>query len=150
MEITRFDFIFSYWILFWFICYQIKLIQFNPKNAIIFSIIVNIIMFIFLIYNKSNRYYLFKFLFINTIIKIIPFLLIYKTKTTSKDNYFFLSLLFLYIFWIYFNQFIGIHSVNQTFHDIFVAYIKNDENNKETILSHYYDKTFNYLYKNKI
>jgi hypothetical protein len=146
-KIIRIDFIFSYWILFWFICHKIKLISFNPRDAIIFSICVNFMMFLFLIYNKSSRYYLFKFSFINTMLKIIPFITLYNTKTTPKDNYFLLLLLCLYLIWIYFNQFIGFQSINQTFDDMFVAYMKNGENDKETILSHYYDKSFNYLYK---
>ena len=31
-QYIRIDFIFSYWILFWFIGYQLKLIPFNPKD----------------------------------------------------------------------------------------------------------------------
>jgi hypothetical protein len=149
-KIVRVDFIFSYWIFFWFVIYQIKLIPYNPKDAIIFAVVVNIIMLLYLIYNKSRGYYLFKFSFINTIIKIIPLLTLYNTKTTSKDNVFLLLILFLYLLWIYFNQLIGIQSVKQTIDDMFVAYIKNGENDKETILSHYYDKGFNYLYKRKL
>lgn len=146
-KIIRIDFIFSYWILFWFVVYYMKLISYNPKDAVNFSIFVNITMFLYLIYNKSSKYYLFKFLFINTALKIIPFLILYKTTTNKKDNNFLLLLLFLYLSWIYFNQLIGIQSINQTFDDMFVAYMKNGQNDKETILSHYYDKSFNYLYK---
>ena len=58
-KIIRIDFIFSYWIFFWFVIYQMKLVSYNPKNAIIFSIWINVIMLLYLIHNKSSKYYLF-------------------------------------------------------------------------------------------
>ena len=147
-KIIRIDFIFSYWILFWFIGYQLKIVPFNPKDAITIAICANIIMLLFLIYNKSSAYNIFKFSSINSVFKLIPFLLLYNTKTTAKDNYFFLFLLSLYIIWIYSNQVAGSQTMYQTFDDIFIAYMKNGvKNNKQTILNYYYDSGFNYLYK---
>lgn len=166
------DFVFSYWIFLWFILYKLKFINFNPKNALIFAIIINISMLGFLIKKKSTTYNIVKFIIINTIIKIIPFIFIYKSTVTNLDNYFFVVLFCLYIFWTHLNgklnnklndnpynniknKIINNSPVNIIYNELLFAYIGNDNKNnnhnqtnvnKKTPLSYYYDIIFNYLF----
>lgn len=168
------DFVFSYWIFLWFILYKLKFINFNPKNALIFAIIINISMLGFLIKKKSTTYNIIKFIIINTIIKIIPFIFIYKSTVTNLDNYFFVVLFCLYIFWTHLNgklnnklndnpynniknKIINNSPVNIIYNELLFAYIGNDNKNnnnnhnqtnvnKKTPLSYYYDIIFNYLF----
>ena len=144
------DFVFSYWIFLWFILFKLKLIQYNPKNAIMFAIAINISMLLFLIQKKSSKYNIIKFIIINTIIKIVPFILIYKSSTTKEDNYFFVFLFCIYLCWIYLNNTNNTNNkknkqlLNVTYNELLFAYIdKNKTNiNKKTPLSYYYDIIF--------
>lgn len=143
------DFIFSYWIFLWFLLYELKLVSYNPKNAISVGIVTNIFMLLFLINKKAKMYNIIKFIVINSIIKIIPFILISKTNVTNSDNYFFIFLVILYLSWIYFNDKMKKQTINQTYDDLLIAYLNDGKNkrknNRKTTLSHYYDIIFNKL-----
>ena len=41
----RFDFIFSYWIFIWYILYELKIVSYNPKGALVFALVENLILF---------------------------------------------------------------------------------------------------------
>jgi hypothetical protein len=135
----RSDFIFSYWIFLWFILYQQKFVPYNPKNAISIGIMVNFIMLLYLLHKKTKTYNTVKFIIINSIIKIIPLILVWKTKTTKLDNYFCVVLFCAYILWIYYNDKTKKQTMNQTYEDLFTAYLNDGNNNKKTVLSHQYD-----------
>ena len=102
-EVIRPDFIFSYWIFFWWILYMIKIIPFNPKFIIILGIIENTFILIIKIYNK---YYssIPSFLIINTVIKIIPLISVLNTKIEKNDIIFSIILFILYLIWLIINK----------------------------------------------
>ena len=95
----RFDFVFSYWILTWWILYMIGLVPFNPKLFLILGIIENIFGIFFLTY--PNLIY---FMIINFFIKVIPLYLIWNTKLKSSDNYFGIGLLIVHLIWLRINK----------------------------------------------
>lgn len=92
----------SYWIFFWFLLYIFKIIPFNPKIALIFGVLQNLVLFSYMIYYKTSIQYITYFIIINICIKLIPLIIVWKDKITKKDIYFtiffFLSFLFLLIF----------------------------------------------------
>jgi len=144
--IIRPDFIFSYWIFIWFLLYKVDLIQYNPKKAIILAIFFNVIICMYMIYKKIKKYSLVKFISINAIIKIIPLLYIYDTKTDVNDDYFLLFISCLYLIWIYIND------ETDPYIKLIYGYINDnskDMNDKDdnitTPLGYYYDKIYHSL-----
>ena len=92
-KIIRIDFIFSYWLFFWFLLYKFNITNYNPYIGLIIGLIVNTIMFILFLKYK-NYYKALLFIIINTIIKIIPIYILRDSKTSKKDIY---ALFILYI-----------------------------------------------------
>ena len=62
---NRIDFVFSYWIFLWYILYEFKITQYNPKWALTFGLIENIFaviilfkgfdLFQLILYSLKNR-----------------------------------------------------------------------------------------------
>ena len=100
----RFDFVFSYWIFVWYLLYISKFTSFTPKFAICVGIIENIVLLSFMILNGSNKRTIFYFVFINTIIKLIPFYTLRKETVALKDVKPMLVLFAVYLVWIFVNK----------------------------------------------
>jgi hypothetical protein len=110
---TRFDFVFSYWIFVWYLLYIFKVIDYNPFVALIIAIINNIIAFSLMIYYQNDALYLFLFVFINSIIKIIPLLTLYNAHSFNMHKCVkdlidglksFACLFAIYAVWMYINN----------------------------------------------
>ena len=99
-KIVRIDFIFSYWLFFWFILYKLNIIIYNPYLGLIIGLIVNSYMFIlFLIY--KNYYKAFLFFIVNFFIKIIPIYTLRNTTIQKKDIYTLFILYSIYLIYKY-------------------------------------------------
>ena len=72
----RLDFIFSYWILLWYLAYAVKFTNLSPKFALLIGIIENLALFAFLIYKRTDIDSFLRFGFGNLLIKVIPFYLL--------------------------------------------------------------------------
>jgi len=81
---------FSDWIIIWYLLYQLRIINYNPKIAVIIGIIENIIFLI--IYNKKNN----SKLNINCVIKLLMLYTIKETKFKINDFNFAIFLYILY------------------------------------------------------
>jgi hypothetical protein len=131
--------IFSYWTFIWFILFYIGLIKYNPLFILIIGYIFTLFEFIYLIIKKSSKYNLIKFMIINSIIKLIPILLIIKfpLRFDLKDIYISIYLIFFYI--------ITMSIMNKNPYEYYKlmlhTYIYNDEKYK-TYISILYDKLF--------
>lgn len=99
-KIVRIDFIFSYWLFFWFLLYKLNIVIYNPYLGLIIALIVNSFMFI-LFLSYKNYYKAFLFVIINFIIKIIPIYLLRNTSTQKKDIYALFILYNLYLIYKY-------------------------------------------------
>ena len=74
----------SYWIFAWYVLYMFNLTKYNPKIwLIILSISVLIISLIILYYKNYKSFFLC--ILFNIIIKVIPILSIWNTKTLMRD-----------------------------------------------------------------
>jgi hypothetical protein len=100
----RYDFVFSYWIFAWFILFELKLVAYNPKIALIVGLIINCLQFMFMVYWLNSIFGIISFFVINLFIKIIPLYLIFNTKTSSIDIYAMIGLFFIYLLWLYVNN----------------------------------------------
>ena len=108
----RIDFIFSYWIFFWYILYVCNLTNYNPKFVIICGLIENLIILLFMFYYNTKQRLLYLFIIMMFVLKIIPIYTIWNTKITFMDVYVTIILFILYLIWMHIhkkntNDFIG-------------------------------------------
>ena len=101
---VRPDYIFSYWIFFWYILYICKLIKYNPKIVIICGLIENTIILLLMFYYNTKRKLIYLFFIMMTILKIIPLYTIWDTKLKVPDIYFTFLLFMIYMLWMYVNK----------------------------------------------
>jgi len=102
--IERFDFVFSYWIFAWFILYELKIIQFNPKIALIMALITTLIEVFMMIYFNNSFFNIFLFSFINFIMKVLPLWILRKSEYKIIDVYAFIGLFIIYLVWLFINH----------------------------------------------
>jgi len=100
----RFDYLFSYWIFFWYLLYFFRFTKYNPKFVLICAVIENIFLFCYMIYYKTYLSVIILFILGMFIIKIIPLYLIWNTKVKRKDILFTFILFFIYTIWLYINN----------------------------------------------
>ena len=99
------DLIFSYWIYLWYILYIFKVLKYNPKLAIIFGMIENLIMFILMCIYKTKQILVVLFIIMFILLKLIPLYTIWNDKIQFNDDIKNTSLLFIiYLLWIHLNQ----------------------------------------------
>jgi len=92
----RLDFIFSYWIFAWYLCYLFKWTHYNPKLALLLGLFENGILLTMMIYNNTLLLY---FLLVNIIIKLIPYMTIQRSIQWS-DIYPSTGLFVVYLIWL--------------------------------------------------
>jgi uncharacterized membrane-anchored protein YitT (DUF2179 family) len=101
--IPRFDFTFSYWIFAWFVLYEFEITKYNPKFAILFALVLNIIQLLTRIFYKNSLIYIFLFVFANSFLKIIPLWILKKHKITYSDIMASIYLFAIYNIWLILN-----------------------------------------------
>ena len=100
----RLDFIFSYWILLWYLAYAVKFTNLSPKFALLIGIIENLALFAFLIYKRTDIDSFLRFGFGNLLIKVIPFYLLRNEIIKQSDVIVTLLVFALYNAWLYINN----------------------------------------------
>jgi hypothetical protein len=99
----RFDYIFSIWIIIWYILYELYFISYNPKIWIIIALIFNFINFLLMLYFK--RFYIaILFLIPVLFLKIIPLWTLRNTKIYMKDFIFGIFLFMIHNIWLMYNS----------------------------------------------
>lgn len=117
----RFDFVFSYWIFIWYLLYMLKVVDYNPKWALMIALIENIFALALMIYYKNSFINIFLFCLINLFIKILPLWSLRNTKYEINGIYYLIILFCIYLLWLKINNFDLLKNVNEWFH-----YIKKD------------------------
>jgi hypothetical protein len=100
----RFDFVFSYWIFAWYLLYIAKVVKYSPKLALGIGIAENAILLIAMVLYGSNGRTILSFIFINTLIKLLPFYSLRRETIRSADLLSTVILFAIYICWIYYNE----------------------------------------------
>ena len=114
--------IFSYWIVLWYLLYELRFVKYNPKFWLIFALVINIFELFVMLYFK--RFFMaFTFLIAITIIKIIPIFLLRNTVIYNKDIMFGLLLFIIYNGWLYYNN----YSLYKLFYKMYIS-IKTNNN----------------------
>lgn len=104
MKALRADLVFSYWVITWFVVYELKLISYSPKFPLLLGIIDNLIMLIFMLLYGTSRRTIFYFIVINICIKAVPFYYLRNETIKLKDVYFTGILFILFIIWLHINE----------------------------------------------
>jgi len=117
--IIRPDFIFSYWIFVWFILYFIRIVNINPKLWIILGLIIEIIGIFFMLH--FDFYYIFRFIFINFWIKVVPLYVVWNTSIRNIDIVYSVVLVVIYLIWLYINN----QSIYTIYEMIYNSHTKN-------------------------
>jgi hypothetical protein len=92
----RVDFIFSYWIFAWYLCYVFKWTPYNPKLSLLLGLIENGIILLLMIYYNTPLLY---FLLVNMILKAIPYMTI-RRRIQWDDVYPTAGLFLVYLIWL--------------------------------------------------
>jgi len=99
----RFDFIFSNWILIWFVLYYLNYVSYSPKFAFILGVIENVVLLFMMMYNKVNTVSLVAFSIIIFTFKVIPLYIIRTDSISVTDVIFTLMLFNLHLMWLLVN-----------------------------------------------
>jgi hypothetical protein len=126
--------IFSYWIFIWFVLFYFKLTKYNPLLLLIIGYVITFGELLYLIFMGANRYNIIKFIIINTIIKLIPILLIYNTKITYKD-----LIVGLYMLLAYLITMVIIKTDTFKFYTTMINTYLYDDNKYKSFISIIYD-----------
>lgn len=101
----RLDFIFSYWIFFWYLLYICGLVgDYNPKFAIICGLIENGFLLLLMMVFRTNLRFILLFVAMMIPLKIIPLYTLWNTKMQWSDIYFTFALFLAYLVWTYINN----------------------------------------------
>jgi len=122
---TRIDYIFSYWIFFWYLLYLTNFVKYNPKFVILCGLFENLFIMLLMIYYKTKKRLLFLFFIMFVLLKVIPLLSIWTTKVKVNDIKFTFILFAIYVCWTFFNK--------KTLSDFYMQTSKLIFHNKNTL-----------------
>jgi hypothetical protein len=104
MVVTRFDFIFSYWVVILSILHIFHFIKYNPLPLLIIGILLNVIEFILMIYYKNTISHIITFSILSFTMKIIPYLYMKNDIITRNDIINSILLIIIYFLWLHINN----------------------------------------------
>ena len=97
----RVDYIFSYWVLLWYVLFMLNVTTYNPLFLLYVALFLNVLG----IYDKlSSMKNTLIYIFIIILIKVIPIYSIRDTTIKIEDIYGSLLLFFIYLLWIFIND----------------------------------------------
>jgi len=100
----RFDLVFSYWIFLWYLLYEWKFTQYNPKFALAVGLFENCVYLFCMIFYKNSIVNIWLFVIVNFFIKILPLYMVRGTRVRKSDIVFSFALFFIYIAWLIMND----------------------------------------------
>jgi hypothetical protein len=119
----RIDLLFSYWIIIWYLLYELRIIKYNPKFWFIVALVSNFYNFYLLFY--FQRYYtLFMFSIFIFIFKGIPLWTLRNTKIKMNDIIAGAILFMIYYIWLNYN--------NETMYSLYHKFYISIRDNKPT------------------
>ena len=94
---------FSFWIVVWYVLYELSVTTFNPKIPLVLGVIHNTILLLIMFYYKNDWIHIVTFCLINLCIKGIPLWTLRHDAYRWKDLYALVVYFILYIMWLYVN-----------------------------------------------
>jgi len=115
--LERFDYLFSYWIVLWYVLYELNLVSYNPKGALIPALLVNGMLLCIMLYYSYS--YTIIFVTFVMLIKGIPLWSVWNDPYRLKDVYATIVLFVLYLLWIWINDVNLYNVLNKQLHHIY-------------------------------
>ena len=117
----RLDFIFSYWILIWYIAYILKFVSFSPKFAFLIGMLENIGVMLLLIHKNTSLKSVLYFFLVVLITKLLPLYFMRNETIKRGDVIFAFAFFVLYNAWLFINNRnfinINIEAIDSMAHD---------------------------------
>jgi len=105
---ARIDFYISYWAMTWFLLYIFGWTSYNPFFFFLLGLVVIAVFIVYFVIKGIQTYQLVKYVVINALIKLLPFLYLLRNtpynKHAFRDIQATLVIVFLYFVWIYLNK----------------------------------------------
>ena len=101
----RFDYYFSYWLFAWYLLYEFKITNYNPKFGFNIALIENIMILFTMFYYKNSFLYIFLVCLGIGLFKLIPLWRLRYTSIRWRDIYITFILFIVYILWLIINHF---------------------------------------------
>jgi hypothetical protein len=98
-KMMRFDYIFSYWIFLWWILYQMKITDINPKLMLIIALLYIIFVVVTSAAKKTTCHALPFFLSV-LIIKLYPLYTLRNTEIKESDIYYTFFFFLVFMAWL--------------------------------------------------
>jgi hypothetical protein len=117
----RSDILFSSWIFSWYLLFIFNYTKYSPKLILIFGIIHNTFLLIFMIIYKNNIINILNFSIGNTLIKVIPLWTLRNNKRYDLTAT--IVIFSIYLFWLYLN--------NTNFYELTKIHLENIKYNKK-------------------
>ena len=148
----RVDYLFSYWVFFWFLIYFFtqnvqrssiaNMIQkhFNPKLALYFAFIENFATFIYIILIQSKLVIIVKYLLMMLLVKILPIYLIKQKINLWNDSIVFICIFSIYVFYLFMND----ETIYSVYERTFTS-VKTNQN--KTPMFYLFDKIIHLFYQ---
>jgi hypothetical protein len=115
--LERFDYIFSYWIVLWYVLYKLNLVSYNPKGALIPALLANF-MFLCIMLYYSYSYTIF-FVIALILMKVVPLWSVWNDPYRLKDVYATIIIFVVYLVWIRINNVDLNKLLNKQIHHIY-------------------------------
>ena len=100
----RFDFIFSYWILAWYVAYMVKFTDYIPKFVLIVGILENLVVLFYMIRFGSNFRTISRYMGVNAVIKVLPLYTVRNDPIRIKDIIATAVYFLIFTGWLYVNE----------------------------------------------
>jgi hypothetical protein len=115
--LERFDYLFSYWIVLWYVLYELNLVSYNPKGALIPALLVNGMLLCIMLYYSYS--YTIIFVTFVMLIKGIPLWSVWNDPYRLKDVYATIVVFVVYLIWIRMNHVDLNELLNKQLHHIY-------------------------------
>jgi hypothetical protein len=112
-DFLRLDFIFSYWILAWFLLYVAGLVKASPKLGILLGILENFAAVLIFAMNGVSWITIAYFIGINTLLKGIPYYIVRRDTIFLRDFVNILAVFFAYCVWLWINKTDGVQAYRE-------------------------------------
>ena len=96
---ARFDYVFSYWMFFWYVLFMVNLVPYNPFPFLVIAGLFNMYQ---LLLGKIQDNTMF--VIVNIFIKVLPILSLLKVPVRQVDIQAGFVYLFMYLLWMFINK----------------------------------------------
>jgi len=98
----RFDFIFTYWIVGWYILYVAGLVSYNPLGILLLNLLAHVMMLMVMLYYSYS--YTLLFVVQIVLLNVLPLWYIWKNPYAEKDLYASIVVTLMYLIWTWIHQ----------------------------------------------